>query len=290
MLPTTYTAIGSLKALVTDQGRLGVRGAGVPDGAFVTAVNEATRVVTLSMPATASGPATVTFGNFVATAVGATTLVLPQGVPMDRLYLGQKVTGAGIPSTAQITAIDVTTRKITLSAAMTATDTTAVMFGVGGRNDVTGNLTGMVLAAGANTVINTNVFANTFDGITISGGTQKIGTGKKTSATSNAIYANGGFGIRQVAPAVVAQQQIWGNYIDMAVNGRTTQPNVRGGISPKRAVNPATQLDADGNQWFGRRRFGRFRNRLWRHHGSAASLTEPPGSAGLASGLTAVAP
>lgn len=131
---------------------------------------------------------------------------------------------------------------------MAVTGTTAVVFGVSGRNTITGNLEGIRLTAGTNTVINTDIYGNSFDGIVITGGTQRVGTSKIRSATSNAIYGNGGFGISQAA-GVAAAQQIWGNYIGMQVNGSSSRPNIRGHVTPARTINATTKLDADGNQY-----------------------------------------
>jgi hypothetical protein len=236
---------------------LGVRGTGITAGAQILTIAanaNGTRVLTLTLDGVtaggvaSSGTGAVTFGNFVSTTAGGTTLTLPAGVAMGSLFLGQSLTGTGIPSAAKVAAIDVATRRVTLSLPMTVTGTTAVVFGVGGRNTITGNLEGMRLTAGTNTVINTDIHANAYDGIVITGGTQRIGTSKSRSATSNSIYGNGGFGISQTA-GIAAQQQIWGNYIGMQVNGSSSLPNTRGPVTPARSINATTQLDADGNQY-----------------------------------------
>jgi hypothetical protein len=246
VLPATYAGFGDLYV------GLGVRGTGIAAGARIAAVNAATRTLTLTAGGvSANGTGTLEFGNFVATTRLARSIVLPLGVAMENLFLGQAVSGTGIAAGTRITAIDPATRTITLSADMTATGTAAVSFAAPARNLIQFNREGMVLALGTNVVTNAEVSNSTFDGVRITGGAQTLGTSTSRSATSNAIYANGRYGVNVVVTPAnpAANHLIRGNFIGMQVNGTTSRPNVTGPINPARVVNPTTQLDADGNQY-----------------------------------------
>jgi hypothetical protein len=113
------------------------------------------------------------------------------------------------------------------------------------------NRYGVLLAAGANTVTNTTISNSTFDGVTISGGTQILGTSATAGPQSNSIFSNKGFGI-VVQPAAVGTTTIRGNYLGTQSPATTLLPNVRGSISvtpvqAKWVPNADTNIDASGN-------------------------------------------
>jgi hypothetical protein len=245
-IPANYASFTSLFV------NLGVKGPGIATGARIAAINPTTRVVTLTAGGvTAAGTGLATFGNLVNTTEFERTLVLPSGVNLADLYLGLGVAGAGIRAGSTITAIDVATRTITLSQEMTATATDVpVTFATPGRNTISFNRYGMWLAAGANTVTRSNIFNNTFDGIRIVGGQQTVGTSRQYSPRSNAIYSNGGYGVNIVAPAVVAQQTIQGNFLGTPAPGTVRMVNRLGNISariPMWTPNAITNVDPEGN-------------------------------------------
>ena len=169
--------------------------------------NLTTGVTTITITGgTVTGNGNVTFGHIVATALNATSIVLPASVNLSNLFLGQSVSGTGIPAGTVITAIDTATRTVSFAAdrKITRDGFTAVTFGVGGRNTVTQNRNGLILGGGATTVTNTTISANTFNGIEIRGsgatvGTttvhHSIGTSLAPVAGSNQIHSNGGWGI-----------------------------------------------------------------------------------------------
>jgi subtilisin-like proprotein convertase family protein len=261
-LPASYAGFTSLFV------NLGVKGAGIAAGARIAAIDPTTRVVTLTPGGvTASGTGLVTFGNLVDTVEFERTLVLPAGVNIADVYLGLGVNGAGIRPGSTVTAIDIATRAITLSQEMTATASgVPVTFATPGRNTISFNRYGMLLAAGANTVTRSNVFSNTFDGIKIVGGQQTIGTSKQYSPRSNSIYSNGGYGINIATPAVVSQQTIQGNFLGTPAPGTIRLVNRLGNLSvilPKWTPNAITNVDPEGNV-----------------HGPGNRLTTPTGGTG----------
>jgi len=167
---------------------------------------------------------------------------LPAAISPQSLYLGQVVSGPGIAGGTTIAAINRSI--VTLSKPMTATASTRGIRFIGpARNTVQFNRTGVVLSGGNNTVTNTSIGNNTYDGIRVEGGTQAIGTARKTSNVSNAIYGNGRYGVEVLG----ASQTIIGN--NFGVQGRNQQANVVvNGITPPRHVpNARTKLDANGN-------------------------------------------
>lgn len=253
-LPVNFASIGDLSK------NLGVKGAGIAAGArILTPITPTTRVVTLTLDGStpggvlSSGSGSVTFGNFVNTVTNATTLVLPAGVNMADLFLGQGIVGAGIRAATTITAIDVAARTITLSNPLTATATgVSVTFSAPGRNQIAFNRYGVWLAAGSTTVTNSDIFSNVFDGVRIAGGSQKIGTSSVASTKSNVIHSNGGYGVNIVAPAVATSQVIQGNYLGTRAPGTGKFVNGLGNISVSPAdgrwtPNPISNVDLQGN-------------------------------------------
>ena len=171
-------------------------------------------------------------------------LMLPPAISPRSLHLGQIVSGPGIASGTTIAAINGST--VTLSKAMTATAAVkGIRFSSPAGNSVQYNLTGMVLSGGANVVTNSSIGNNVYSGIRVEGGTQQIGTARKTSSVSNAIYGNGIYGVEVVGAA----QTIIGN--NFGVQGRNVAGNVNdnGVVDAPRKYKPDTRsrLDANGN-------------------------------------------
>ena len=201
--------------------------------------NLVTGVTTVTITGgTITGNGLVRFGDIVATTLNGTSLVLPSSVNMANLFLGQAVSGTGIASGTVITAIDPATRTISFADGkrMTRTGFTGITFGVGGRNTVTQNRTGLILAAGATTVTNTSIVANTLNGIDISGSGvagqhHTVGTAVAPSTRSNQIHSNGGWGVyfTPAADAVKNSVVIKGNYL-----GTTTLAVVASTLSNKK--------------------------------------------------------
>ena len=209
-------------------------------------------------------PAATTFDSDVI------TVKLGGIVPTDltnRLFLGQGVSGSGIPTNAKIlritTDVATSTVSIVLSAKVTRTGATTAIFGSATRNSVQYNRTGVILAGGSATVVGTNVNNNSLNGIEIVGGSHRIGNtgagagGKSLSSLSNAIYANGGWGIH-VKNAIAAAQKIFGNFFGSAYQSSAGGLNAKGNVgqnnAPLAGYNPTYKgsaivgLDANGNQ------------------------------------------
>jgi hypothetical protein len=180
-----------------------------PTPASIAAIsrNLTTGVTTVRITGgTLTGNGAVSFGHVVYTKLDSRTITVPSTVNIDNLYLGQTVRGTGIAGDTSITAIDREARTVTFAEnrLMTRTGLSVISFGVGGRNIVTQNRTGLILAGGATTVTNTTITANTFNGIEIRGSGvtvdgqarhHRIGTTLAPVAGSNQIHSNQGWGI-----------------------------------------------------------------------------------------------
>jgi len=207
--------------------------------------NLTTGVTTVTIAGgTLTGNGSVSFGHVVYTELNGRTITLPNSTVLDNLYLGQTVSGTGIAGGAVITAIDRANRTVTFAEdrKMTRTGFSVISFGIGGRNTVTQNRTGLILAGGATTVTNTTISANTFNGIEIRGsgypeGTpmrhHRIGTTTGPVAGSNQIHSNGG----------------WGIYFTPAVNGAKNSVTIEGNFlgTTSSAVVPSTLANRKGN-------------------------------------------
>ena len=119
------------------------------------------------------------------------------------------------------------------------------------RTIISNNGTGMVLAAGTVTMLNTDVVSNGSDGIQITGGNHVIGTSTTLAVTSNEISGNSRWGINVITPGVVGSQSIRGNYFgrlranaagNVAVNSVAT---TLAAYIPK----PSSGIDPNGNQY-----------------------------------------
>jgi hypothetical protein len=207
--------------------------------------NLATGVTTVKIAGgVLTGNGNVSFGHVVATTLSGRTITLPSTVNMDNLFLGQTVRGNGIAGSTVITAIDRAARTVTFAEdrLMTRTGFSVVSFDPGGRNTVTQNRTGLILAGGASTVANTTISANTLNGVEIRGSGwpvgaptrhHRIGTSLAPAAGSNQIHSNGG----------------WGIYFTPAANGAKNSVTIEGNLlgTTSTGVVPSTLANRKGN-------------------------------------------
>jgi hypothetical protein len=182
----------------------------------------------------------VDFGAFTTLEAGAKVIPLPTGVSPDELYLGQGISGTGIPAATTIEKISPDGTELTLSNRVTQTGVVGIGLTNSGRNTLSYNGRGIVLDGGTNRIVNTDINASTFDGIRVRGGTQSIGGNDRTglggrsfakdiSPASNAIYANGGAGIRVGASVPWSQVTIQGNRLGVTA-GNVAGDNKQGNI------------------------------------------------------------
>jgi hypothetical protein len=118
-----------------------------------------------------------------------------------------------------------------------------------GRNVISFNGIGAQLAAGAVTVLNTDVTGNAGNGIEISGGTHLIGRLPR-DAFANAILGNGGFGVAMTA-AAAPRQLVRGNLIGVGVANKLGNVGVAGKLATPAfgyAPDPKTGVDKSQNQ------------------------------------------
>ena len=194
------------------------------------------------------------------TTSGSDQFALPSSVSPTAVFVGQPIAGMGIPTGTFVSAVNGTT--LTLSKKMTATGSSSVTLGLPRRNTVQYNINGIVLNGGANTVTNTDVGNNTFDGIKIGGGTQSVGTSSVLGSNSNAVFGNGDWGVNILTPAVPTQQVIKATYFGGPVKATAGNANSLGnvavdgslapvsyGFNPVIAANAVTATDAFGNQY-----------------------------------------
>jgi hypothetical protein len=161
---------------------------------------------------------------------------------LNSLYVGQTVSGNGIPNGTVIAAIH--GPWITMSKAGTNTALTNVRFGLPSRNVIEHNLTGILMSGGANIVTNSDIGNNVYDGIKITGGTQYVGLSPRISAQSNQIYANGRVGVAVYG----ARQIIVGNTFGARGANRGGNILVNDATPPEyRPVNPRGGADRFGN-------------------------------------------
>ena len=103
------------------------------------------------------------------------------------------------------------------------------------KNFISNNGTGMVLAAGAVTMINTQVSGNVADGIRINGGAHAIGRiarPQPRDSYANDIFGNGGFGVSFRDAATARNQVVVGNLIGAAGANRQGNVGVGGVVAP----------------------------------------------------------
>lgn len=243
-LPKTFTGWSSLYVGM-GVGSAGITGVALPAAsAVIKSIDQANRLVEIEGGTIAANRATmvVDFGLYARFTVGEKVISVPQGlISIDRLYLGQPVASTALPNSTVITGIDRVNNTITLSNAALRTTAAAITLTEGGRNTVASNIRGINHSNGATQVVATNVFNSVFDGITVNGGTPRIGavgaigaggrsTAKDITANSNSIYGNGGAGILVARGVSEAGVTIQGNVLGSDLSGRTLQANRRGNI------------------------------------------------------------
>ena len=192
--------------------------------------------------------------------LSATTarVVLPATVAINKIFLGETVTGTGIVSGTRVVSIDAATNSVTLSNSPIQSALTPISFSAPARNVVQYNLDGVVLSAGAVTIANTDVANNTFDGIRVTGGSHAIGTTTKAGSTSNAIFGNGRWGVSILSPATPSNVKITGNFFGATSLSLAATFNGAGNVGVNGAVappslnyvaKPTTSVDGFGNQY-----------------------------------------
>jgi len=180
--------------------------------------------------------------SLIQTVRDQTILSLPSAISPRSLHLGQIVYGPGIASGTTIVAINGSTA--TLSKAMTATAVgKGIRFSSPAANTVQYNLNGLVLSGGVNTVTDSSIGNNVYSGIVVTGGNQTIGTARKTGSGSNAIFANGRYGVEVGAGGYSVTIQ--GN--NFGIQGRNKLANVDPNVPNPSAYVPNTKTRADLN-------------------------------------------
>ncbi|NCY03433.1 MAG: hypothetical protein EBX36_11130 [Planctomycetia bacterium] len=195
---------------------LDITGAGIPAGTTITGIDTAAATILLSQ--TVSGSRTV--NSAVTIGMIATrgyrfvpaddrfepVLTLRASVPLDEVFVGQVVSGSGIPAGTVITAVDRANRVLTISQSPLSEGSGFISFGTPGRNTVQNNRRGIVLRGERNRVTNTDVINNTNGGIEVvkADGRQVIGTqvARGTAAGAGMIVASEARGIRKGTPVV----------------------------------------------------------------------------------------
>ena len=183
---------------------LDITGAGIPAGTTITGIDTAAATILLSQ--TVSGSRTV--NSAVTIGMIATrgyrfvpaddrfepVLTLRASVPLDEVFVGQVVSGSGIPAGTVITAVDRANRVLTISQSPLSEGSGFISFGTPGRNTVQNNRRGIVLRGERNRVTNTDVINNTNGGIEVvkADGRQVIGTqvARGTAAGAGMIVAS----------------------------------------------------------------------------------------------------
>lgn len=103
------------------------------------------------------------------------------------------------------------------------------------KNFISNNGTGIVLATGAVTMINTQVSGNVADGIRINGGAHAIGRiarPQPRDSYANEIFGNGGFGVSFRDATTARSQVVVGNLIGAAGANRQGNVGVGGVVAP----------------------------------------------------------
>jgi len=131
---------------------------------------------------------------------------------------------------------------------------------VGANTFVQYNRTGVSLKNGTNVMVNTTVAHNSFDGVSIEGGSNTIGDSVKglIGANRNTIYANTGWGLRIAGAPLALLQKVFGNVFGTVSKAepKPAEDNGKGNVTTDgRGVaaapftpSPTNRLDANGNQ------------------------------------------
>ncbi|MDA7885350.1 hypothetical protein N9B10_00530, partial [Pirellulales bacterium] len=198
-------------------------------------------------------------GFFVQANGRSDTLVLPAGVPVENLYIGQRVSASVariLPGNTRIAGITEgdTGTTIKLDREISDTAFTAVQFDLavgsaGLRNNVGFNEDGIVLASGSSRMVRTDVHDSVYDGIIIEGvatsGSHEIGGtfGTTLVQQNNSIYGNqlagikfaegffAGLGVLAAKEARVNQVEIKGNFLSTTIFSGAGRTNGIGAVS-----------------------------------------------------------
>jgi hypothetical protein len=190
---------------------------------------------------------------------GSNQLTRPGDLKAESTFIGQSVIGTGIPTGTVITAINGNT--LTLSKSMTFTGPVSLAFGSPGRNAIQYNKDGIRLVGGNSKVLNSDIRFNVFAGILLDGGMHQIGNASRTrfetgvnTANSNAIYANGSWGLNMKSSASAAPK-VFDNVFGSDPVQTSVNDNGAGNVAidGKLAGTPfkpvsTTALDSNGNQ------------------------------------------
>ena len=171
------------------------------------------------------------------TIAGTVRLRIPSNITESALYPGQTLSGFGIASGTTIRAID--GRDMILSKPMTVSGTSTLTFGRPARNTISYNIKGLALEGGKTTVTNSDIALNQDDGIMISGGLHAIGTTSPLGSNSNAIYANGKYGVNVMARATPVSQTIRNTYFGTVARATSGVANTLGNVAVDSALAPA---------------------------------------------------
>lgn len=246
-VPATIPAIGSLYS------GLGISSTAIDslDGFIAASVESisdpdpVTNRVTISIRNgrfnnVAGATAAVGFGAYTTLTSGSRQIPLPVGVRPEEVFLGQTITGTGIPGGTTI--VMATADSLWLSSPATLTSdpgtTVAVLLGTPGRNVIAQNGRGIVIRGGTTTIVSSDVSNSVFDGVlvaptfqsaaataaTIGGNGARTGmggrnTGKDLAFASNAIFGNGGAGVRVNVAAANSQVIVQGNRLGLTRDG-----------------------------------------------------------------------
>lgn len=218
-LKTLYVGLGVISTRITpDTGFAAatIKSISAPNAQGISTIEIENGSITGTSPALL-----VDFGLYSELSSGSDEIPMPAGLTDRDLYLGQGINSPGLPAGTTIVGLSPTT--ITVSRAVTSGGIQPLDLVAPARNSVLFNNRGVMLSGGTNRVLNTDVGNSVFDGVVISGGTQAIGggdgrvtagarsTAKDIVFASNAIFGNGGAGIRIAPTANLNTITIQGN-------------------------------------------------------------------------------
>jgi hypothetical protein len=209
-------------------------------------------------------------GEFEApTLLNSRTLLIPgtdssgDAIDFGDIYVGQIVNAsAEVNGGTVVVAVDPTSRVVTLSEALIASNTEAkITLGTPGRTTIGQNFWGVLLDSGSTRIVNTDVVNNVYDGIFIGDGAANavfalIGASTEADSTSNAIYSNGRNGIRFATDLTspdtgFTEINIQGNYIGRSASSTSFVGNDQGSYFWQGNGIPLGQLNSTAFASFG---------------------------------------
>jgi hypothetical protein len=191
---------------------------------------------------TSGAPGQTNGVRIVSSVIGGSTAV---GLSLEGWASGVQVYG---------TRIGVVNASNTVGLSVTSAGVNSIGNVAFGKNYISNNGTGMVLSAGAVTMINTQVSNNAGDGIRIDGGAHAIGRISKPQprdAYSNEIFGNGGFGVSIRSAAIANNQVVAGNLLGVASANRLGNVAIGGASAAAGSgyvPNAGTGIDTKQNQ------------------------------------------